>query len=102
MRFSRDDHAAEAPIIDDSGEDVLIRYAHDALNSSAPEHHALRAKFSAFLESSVAQTGATAIKLTEGDVLFFDNRRLLHAREPYSDPNRLNIRVRISDPRSVA
>lgn len=35
------------------------------------------------------------IKLAPGDVLFFDNHRVFHAREPYTDLSRVSIRVRL-------
>ncbi|GEM_PF-1270369 len=37
-----------------------------------------------------------SVKLSEGDVLFFDNVRTLHARNKYSDPNRVSLRVRMA------
>lgn len=42
-----------------------------------------------------AKVLAHSVKLGEGDALFFNNRTTLHARAPYSDPNRLSIRVRM-------
>lgn len=42
-----------------------------------------------------AKVLAHSVKLDEGDALFFNNRTTLHARAPYSDPNRLSIRVRM-------
>lgn len=42
-----------------------------------------------------AKVLAYSVKLDEGDALFFNNRTTLHARAPYSDPNRLSIRVRM-------
>lgn len=36
-----------------------------------------------------------SVKLAEGDALFFNNERFLHAREPYSDSDRVSYRVRV-------
>lgn len=35
------------------------------------------------------------VKLHEGDVLFFNNHKMLHAREAYTDVGRVSLRVRI-------
>lgn len=60
------------------------------------EHNTGLASILTSLLEGQALTG-TSLKLAEGDVLFFDNHRLLHARQPYSDAGRVNIRVRIGD-----
>lgn len=52
----------------------------------------LALRFSQLLEG---QELGRPLKLAEGDVLFFDNERLLHARERYSNPDRVSYRVRL-------
>ena len=39
---------------------------------------------------------AQTVKLSAGDVLFFDNEKTLHARNEYSDHNRVSLRVRMA------
>ena len=39
---------------------------------------------------------AQTVKLSEGDVLFFDNEKTLHARNEYSDLARVSLRVRMA------
>jgi ectoine hydroxylase-related dioxygenase (phytanoyl-CoA dioxygenase family) len=39
---------------------------------------------------------AQKVKLSEGDVLFFDNEKTLHARNEYSDLARVSLRVRMA------
>lgn len=46
-------------------------------------------------ELNAASFMAHSVKLSEGGVLFFNNQTTLHARSPYSDPNRLSLRVRV-------
>ncbi len=42
------------------------------------------------------QIPSQTVKLSEGDVLFFDNEKTLHARSEYSDPDRVSLRVRMA------
>jgi hypothetical protein len=44
---------------------------------------------------AAAESVAERVKLAPGDALFFNNHSVLHARAPYSDPNRLSIRTRM-------
>lgn len=60
----------------------------------------LALRFSQLLEGQ--ELLGQPIKLAEGDVLFFDNERLLHARERYSNPDRVSYRVRINPTSSPA
>jgi alpha-ketoglutarate-dependent taurine dioxygenase len=59
----------------------------------APEQRALGQRLGTML--SDPNLPSTSIKLAPGEILFFNNRRTLHARTPYSDPNRRSIRTRM-------
>jgi alpha-ketoglutarate-dependent taurine dioxygenase len=58
-----------------------------------PTHAELGLRFTKALDK--ANVLAHSVKLSKGDALFFSNRTTLHARTPYSDPNRLSLRVRM-------
>lgn len=45
-------------------------------------------RFTELLESNTLL--GEPVKLAEGEVLFFDNHKLLHAREQYTDTNRFS------------
>lgn len=64
-----------------------------------PAHSELGLRFTKALNG--ANILAHSVKLGEGDALFFNNHTTLHARAPYSDPNRLSIRVRMHTNQSL-
>ena len=86
--FRLKDHEASGVILDPiTG---LARYDQKYIT---PEHAARGERFATMIQ--IARPLAYVIKLTAGDALFFDNHKTLHARESYSDPDRLSIRVRM-------
>jgi alpha-ketoglutarate-dependent taurine dioxygenase len=50
-----------------------------------------------FREHLATAAGALELPLEAGDVLVFDNRRMLHARTAFTDPRRHLLRVRLWD-----
>jgi hypothetical protein len=87
--FTHGNHRSAGPIVDSVTGTVRFdrRYVDQ-------EYARLADEFVALVEGSLV-VGRT-IKMEDGDALFFDNRRLLHAREPYDNPNRLSFRTRIT------
>lgn len=57
--------------------------------------HRTAARFAGIL--AVPGLPVEPVKLGAGEALFFNNRTVLHARAPYSDAERLSVRVRIAD-----
>jgi alpha-ketoglutarate-dependent taurine dioxygenase len=88
--FSQGDNQAASRIIDTNSQTVRF----DARYIDEPDTDLAR-RMTMILEGQTFKP--EIIKLAEGDVLFFDNRKLLHARQPYSDKTRTNIRVRVKD-----
>jgi alpha-ketoglutarate-dependent taurine dioxygenase len=88
--FLQGDNQAASRIIDTNNQTVRF----DARYIDAP-NAGLAHRMTMILEGQTFKP--EIIKLAKGDVLFFDNRKLLHSREPYSDKSRINIRVRIKD-----
>lgn len=88
--FQHEGHSAAGTIIDQHYMAVRFdrRYV---LGAKAAE---LANRFQSLLEG--ADSIADIIKLHQGDALFFNNTTTLHARLPYSNPDRLNYRVRIN------
>jgi len=84
IEFKFGDQALRGTLIDYKAK--TLRY--DA-KSIAPEDNEFEPLF-----EEVVKVG-DKIKLKPGEVLFFNNRRTIHARLPYSDPNRLSIRTRM-------
>jgi len=83
--FSQYEESWTGPAIDPNNK--TVRY--DAKYLSRPS-----AELKYLFEEAVKV--GEVIKLAPGDVLFFNNKTTVHARLPYSDPNRLSIRTRIN------
>ena len=90
VTFSQKEHTVTAPIIDTD----TRRIRFDSRYIGWPNDFFAQA-LARLLERQTFE--AKSIKLNEGDVLFFDNHKLLHARQPYADSRRTTIRVRIKD-----
>lgn len=97
---TRDDATIElawAPII--SGEnDEIIRYRLDTLTDGVQITQKLsNAQLAAAIafENTMADIPPIEYHLQPGEALIVDNHRMLHARTPYDDPNRLLYRVRM-------
>jgi len=88
VTFAHDLSEAVHPILDTRQE--VIRYDRRYADAQSVQ---LADRFTQILESG--RLRGHVIKLAEGDVLFFDNYRLLHARESYTDLGRVSLRVRI-------
>jgi len=69
-----------------------IRWRQDNLLQPDVEQIATAERFAAFLHS---HPRVTELKLSAGEVLVCDNRRALHARTKFSDPDRLLYRTRL-------
>lgn len=89
VEFAAGAHQATGPMLE--ADRSTARFDKRYILGEASAKLALR--FSQLLEGQ--ELPSRSIKLAEGDVLFFDNERLLHAREPYSNPDRVSYRVRI-------
>lgn len=89
VEFASGAHQATSPILEANR--GIARFDKRYVISEAAAKLALR--FGQMLEGQGLRS--QSIKLAEGDVLFFDNERLLHAREPYSNPDRVSYRVRV-------
>lgn len=89
ITFANGDSSAVSPIIDAQGR---IRFDRRYVD---PEHAALSSRVTRLLEEEIK--AGQVIKLSEGDVLFFDNRKMLHSRQPYTDLGRISFRVRIKE-----
>lgn len=89
VQFANDSHHAIGPMLD--AERGTTRFDKRYVIGEAATILAVR--FGELLEGQ--EVPSQSIKLAEGDVLFFDNKRLLHAREPYSNPDRVSYRVRM-------
>ncbi|ADJ47539.1 hypothetical protein AMES_5714 [Amycolatopsis mediterranei S699] len=68
-----------------------VRWRWDNLEVARP-HNAVAASFR---EHLAAASGALDLPLQAGDVLVFDNRRVLHSRTAFTDPRRHLLRVRL-------
>ena len=89
MLFSHEQYAATAPIL--GAEQGTVRFDRRFIGLEILD---LAVRFDQLIRSE--ELLGKAIKLKEGDALFFDNHRVLHAREPYQNPDRVSYRVRIN------
>jgi hypothetical protein len=87
VTFTHKEASARGAILDPWG--GVARYDQKYIS---PEHKALGERLTAALQEAGAIK--QQVKLADGEALFFNNRTVLHARAPYSDTNRLSIRVR--------
>ena len=87
--FEHQDNQTVGQIIDEDSN--TVRFDAKYLDLA---HRVLGERFLQMLDG--IQDAADPVKLEAGDVLFFKNRSLLHARLPYDDPQRLSIRARIA------
>lgn len=85
VTFTHGEESWNGPVVDVVGH--TIRY--DAKYMDVPD-----AELKHLFEEAVKV--GDIIELAPGDVLFFNNKTTVHARLPYSDPNRLSIRTRIN------
>lgn len=70
-----------------------VRWRYDNLVCANSDQQHLAAAFHRAIEASKR---ASTIRLQPGQILVCDNRRALHARTAFDDPNRLLFRVRVS------
>lgn len=90
----------QAPIFTDDGK---VRYRRDTLMEAAalPEVGLSEEQMQAIdvLEEYLKQAQTYEHHLQPGEAIFINNHRLLHARTPYDNPDRLLYRVRMRDDR---
>jgi hypothetical protein len=117
IRFMREtDYAFRVPDAFFTGErfitsrilsdDPLIRFRHDCIEmgfelcpSLATKEH--RFYYSLFRKSVEAHASRAEFMMADGDLVVFDNTRLLHARTDFQDPARHLIRVRMRERRAA-
>lgn len=89
VRFMYGSHEVSSPILDPLAAVARfdMKYVTDEDRSLAKDFQDLVAR---------PDLPVIPIKLAEGDVLFFDNSRTLHARAPYENIERVSLRVRMS------
>jgi len=99
--FFRGERMITGKILSD---DPMIRFRHDCIEAGfdlcpelATEEH--RFYYSLFRNAVEAHDSRTEFMMSDGDLVVFDNTRLLHARTDYQDPARLLIRVRMRERR---
>lgn len=91
---------ATAPVI---GGDNRFRFRYDVIQAgfqlrpdlALPESVAAIETFQAFLDEKLART--PGLRLERGDCLIANNQTVLHARSPFTDPDRLLLRARIAE-----
>jgi hypothetical protein len=82
------------PVLSSGG---TVRWRYDTLVPTAQQS----ASAQAFRDHLAGHPGIQRMALPTDSVLFVDNRRVLHGRTAFSDPDRLLLRVRLrSDARS--
>jgi hypothetical protein len=91
VRFMRGDKDFFGPLVELGSGLVMLRFDSKDLTPNS-EDQDLAARFSQVLEG--ADLPADRVKLAAGEAIFFNNRQVLHARAPYSDPSRLSLRTR--------
>ncbi len=115
IRFMREtDYAFRVPDAFFAGErfivgrilsdDPVIRFRHDCIEMGfdlcpelATQDH--RFYYAYFRKSIEAHASRAEFTMDDGDLVVFDNTRLLHARTDYQDPDRHLIRVRMRERR---
>ncbi|MEO3812670.1 TauD/TfdA family dioxygenase [Sphaerisporangium sp. B11E5] len=88
--FSRKAAAAVPPMPVLPG-DGTVRWRRDNLGPLCPP----QAQAATVLESGLRRAPATRLSQNPGDVIVIDNRRTLHGRTPFTDPERRLLRVRL-------
>lgn len=83
----QDELASPHPVV----QEEAIRWRYDNLVIEPPLRETAR-RFHRYVENHPA---VTSLPLGPGDVLYCDNRRVLHGRTQFDDPNRLLYRVRL-------
>ncbi|HEY6424993.1 MAG TPA: TauD/TfdA family dioxygenase [Pseudonocardiaceae bacterium] len=69
-----------------------VRWRHDNLRPGGPEQARTAQRFRDYVETHPA---VVDVRLDSGDVLYCDNKRVLHGRTAFQDPRRLLYRTRL-------
>jgi len=84
------------------GEEPMIRFRHDCIERGfelcpdlATQHH--RFYYTLFRNAVEAHSSRTEFLMADGEMIVFDNTRLLHGRTDFQDPLRHLVRVRMHE-----
>lgn len=90
VQFTHEKHTGTGPMLDP--ETGIARF--DRRYVVGEEAGKVATRFTQLLESNTLL--GQSVKLEEGEVLFFNNQTLLHARETYTNTDRVSYRVRLN------